>query len=56
MANYSEMYKVLFRAITQVVETLQEAQQQTEEMYITDEKPIITILPLNGGDESNDNV
>ena len=34
MADFRSMYGVLFRAMTQAIDTLQKAQQTTEEMYI----------------------
>lgn len=54
MADYAEMYKVLFRSITQAIEILQKAQQATEEIYISSKNPIITILPPNGVNENKD--
>lgn len=35
MPNYQEMYVTLFRRVTAAINELQEAQQQTEEMYIS---------------------
>ena len=43
MADYKTMYYKLFNAITDAVEILQNAQAETEEMYINtpENKPII---------------
>ena len=54
MADYAEMYKVLFRAMTKVIDALQEAQRVTEEMYISADASNITLLPPNGGGENED--
>ena len=35
MPDYASMYKRLFRSQTEVIEILQKAQQDTEEMYIS---------------------
>ena len=37
MPDYKEMYLTLFRAMTKSIDILQEAQQKTEEMYISGE-------------------
>ncbi len=39
MKPYKEMYYRLFNATTKAIEVLQEAQQETEEMYISAGKP-----------------
>jgi len=44
MPDYPEMYKKLFRAQTKAIQILQEAQQETEEMYISAPEPGITVL------------
>jgi len=51
MPDYAGMYRTLFYFITKAIAILQEAQQQTEEMYISDTGPVIIILFL-GGDEA----
>ena len=38
MENYKEMYLTLFSAITKVVEILKTVQQETEKMFIENEK------------------
>ncbi|MEA5024267.1 hypothetical protein SDC9_09377 [bioreactor metagenome] len=38
MANYSEMYHILFNKITDIIEELQDVQRQTEEMYLQCQK------------------
>ena len=37
MPHYIEMYLTLFRETTSAIQTLQLAQQQTEELYLEDE-------------------
>lgn len=44
MADYPEMYKTLFQAMTQAIDILQEAQRKTEEMYISAEQPNIVVI------------
>lgn len=39
MPDYQQMYRVLFQETTQAISTLQKAQRQTEEMYMTDDLP-----------------
>lgn len=39
MPNYKKMYLKLFNRITDVIAELQEIQQTTEEMYISDTSP-----------------
>ena len=41
MPDYKEMYFVLYREVTKVIEQLQEIQQKTEEMYIQSEDRLI---------------
>ena len=36
MPDYREMYGILFHEMTKAISVLQNAQQQTEEMYIND--------------------
>jgi hypothetical protein len=38
MTDYKEMYFLLFNKITDTIESLQEIQQQAEEMYIEQEE------------------
>lgn len=45
MADYQKMYTTLFNAMTDAISTLQEAQKKTEEMYISTDEPLISILP-----------
>ena len=44
MPNYQEMYATLFRRVTAVISDLQEAQQQTEEMYVSSNPPDVVVL------------
>lgn len=39
MPDYQKMYQVLFQQTTQAIAILQKAQQQTEELYISDGFP-----------------
>ena len=54
MANYQEMYKKLFRAVTQATDILQEAQLECEEIYINssenDDNKIMQLKVLNSKD------
>ncbi len=49
MADYKKMYLRLFRAVTDSIEILTKAQQDCEEIYISDEEPNLIVLP--SGDE-----
>jgi hypothetical protein len=51
MANYQEMYRQLFTAQTAAIEILQQAQQQTEELYI--DSPYPTVLMLDAAIAEN---
>jgi len=44
MPDYQKMYKRLFQAQTTAIEILQQAQQDTEEMYISSPEPEIRVL------------
>lgn len=44
MPNYQEMYRVLFREVTRVIEQLQAIQRETEELYMdSGEAPVVLI-------------
>jgi len=34
MVNYKEMYSILFKKMTDIIEEIQQIQRQTEEMYL----------------------
>jgi len=51
MINYQKMYAILFNAITDAIGLLQEAQLETEEMYISAEQTVITPLHTGGSEE-----
>ena len=55
--DYKEMYLTLFRSTTQAINLLQEAQRQTEEMYISADPPDIRVINLSkpDSDESPEN-
>jgi len=44
MPDYKEMYQKLFGLTTKAIAILQEAQQATEEMYISAKPPNIRVL------------
>jgi hypothetical protein len=54
MADYAKMYRKLFNSTTQAIETLQKAQQETEEMFIEAPDPDIRLLNADNpdGDET----
>ena len=55
MADYQAMYTVLFRRVTAAIEELQNAQRQTEEMYISTEPTNIRVIDTdNTNDEKPD--
>jgi len=45
MPDYEKMYKTLFKAVTDAINILQEAQEEAEEQYIEAELPVVKILP-----------
>jgi len=45
MADYAEMYKVLCCEASKAIELLQEAQKKTEQIYISSNEPIFTLVP-----------
>ena len=45
MADYKKMYLRLFHAVTDSIEILTKAQQDCEEIYISDEEPNLIVLP-----------
>lgn len=45
MTDYLKMYAELFRSITNAIELLQQAQIKTEEIYISSEETILTLIP-----------
>lgn len=45
MADYKKMYVRLFRAVTQSIELLQEAQQDCEELYLSASEPELSVFP-----------
>ena len=52
MADYPKMYQTLFRATTQAIEILKQAQIETEELYISaDETPLFIIPPRTNEEE-----
>lgn len=47
MTNYKEMYFLLFNKITDTIESLQEIQQQAEEMYIAQDESLSDTIKLS---------
>lgn len=46
MSEYKEMYISLFQATTRAIAILQEAQKQTEEMYLSEEQPVMKVFDI----------
>lgn len=46
MPDYKKMYLTLFRATEQAINTLIQAQQECEELYISEPETKLKILPL----------
>lgn len=44
MADYQKMYRKLFQATTKAIELLQQAQQETEEIYISSDQPELHLV------------
>lgn len=44
MADYQQMYLQLFNKVTDVIEELQRAQRETEELYIKGSEPDLAML------------
>lgn len=51
MADYKNMYFVLFNKITDTIKELQEVQQQTEEIYTSQEENVIELIDLSKNDD-----
>ncbi len=47
MTDYKEMYFLLFNKITDTIESLQEIQQQAEEMYIAQDESSSNTIKLS---------
>lgn len=45
MADYAKMDRELFRATTKAIEILQQAQIDTEELFLSAEEPLIRLMP-----------
>ena len=45
MADYQEMYRVLFHGVTEAVAILQQAQLQAEEIYLSSHRQELYVLP-----------
>ncbi len=54
MANYPEMYNKLFGATTKAIAILQQAQIETEELFISAKPPSITVLDSSQANEGDD--
>jgi hypothetical protein len=51
MADYQKMYTTLFRAVTKSITLLQEAQRESEDLYISAEEPVLVFLNTDGEEE-----
>lgn len=51
MPNYAEMYRKLFNAQSDAIAILQQAQQDTEEMYVSAPEPDIWVLTPKESDK-----
>lgn len=58
MPDYKEMYVKLFQSQTKAISILQEAQKETEGIYIDAEPPKMVVLPTHpkNKDDKNENV
>jgi hypothetical protein len=52
MPDYKEMYLTLFRSVTRAIAILQEAQQQIEEIYISEERPNIRVIDISNQEKA----
>ena len=52
MSDYAKMYHKLFNAMTDAIEVLQQAQRETEDMYVSAKEPEIHLL--HSEDEAED--
>lgn len=48
MPDYKEMYVFLFRDVTKAIDTLQQSQQRTEQLYMDSEDKPIEFKTLEG--------
>lgn len=53
MADYREMYRLLFQAATRAIDILQKAQQETEELFIRSDPPDLSLMERGDEKESN---
>lgn len=53
MPDYKELYTLLFRETTKAILMLQKAQQQTEELYISDD-PACKLIKLKSAKDTDD--
>jgi hypothetical protein len=54
MADYATMYKTLFQSQTKAIALLQEAQRETEKMYIDAPETEIRLFPSKQDTDSTD--
>lgn len=52
MADYQDMYAVLFRKVTDAIEELKNVQCQTEEIYLSSEQSDIRMIHGNEKEKS----
>lgn len=54
MPDYKEMYLMMFRASEEAVNILITAQQECEEMYISQPEPELKVLPLSSENKKSE--
>jgi len=54
MPDYQKMYHSLFNDVTDTISKLQQAQQKTEEMYISSKESVLTTLRGGSGEKHQD--
>lgn len=47
MPDYQKMYKTLFNEVSDTIERLQQVQQQTEELYMSEQEPVWLAEPTD---------
>lgn len=52
MTDYKDMYFLLLNKITDIIKDLQKIQQQTEEMYISQEETALRMVEISNKKES----
>lgn len=53
MPDYAKMYRRLFNSQTDAITLLQQAQRDTEEMYVSSSEPELYVLDSNMSDDDS---